>query len=532
MNNHNESPFGNPRFLISIVVVFLFLWGWQYYIGKNYSQPGAVSAQSADSAQNIQKSKKSDETPKAFKQQDNVDAAQGAVTAQEKNVVYEDENVKWEISSAGMGLNYFELKKYFDRNQKPISFASTEKLFAVESDQAPINFVMTQVNPGEFAGVASVAGKAVKRTLKFNKDLMYFESTTEFDRGLNALSFAFADQKHEVKSKTFLMPSFERQDFLYREAGKVTTEHITSVKSGETLNKSAANVTLASIGSQYFTQAMIDRSELTPSANMIVQNATARMSVNYDLKNSQVNEIKQLYFVGPKLGENLQKIDPLFAEVMDYGMFGFIAKPLLLLMKLMHQLLGNWGLAIIGLTVVVRLIMLPFNILSFKSARAMQKIQPLLKEAREKYKSDPMAVNRETMAIMKQHKANPISGCLPMLIQIPVFFALWKAIGSSIEIYQQPFFGWITDLSSHDHFFVLPILMALTMFVQQKLTPTTMDPTQAKILNFMPLLFGFFMLTLPSGLTLYQWISALFGVTQQYFLLKDNSAKKTVEKRR
>jgi YidC/Oxa1 family membrane protein insertase len=140
-----------------------------------------------------------------------------------------------------------------------------------------------------------------------------------------------------------------------------------------------------------------------------------------------------------------------------------------------------------------------------------------------------MQVNRETMALMKQNNANPLSGCLPMLIQIPIFFALWRTIGSSIEIYQQPFFGWITDLSSHDKFFVLPVLMGITMFFQQKLTPTTMDPAQQKILNFMPIIFGVFMLSLPSGLTLYNFVSALFGVTQQYFLLKDKSAVKTAK---
>ena len=188
---------------------------------------------------------------------------------------------------------------------------------------------------------------------------------------------------------------------------------------------------------------------------------------------------------------------------MDYGIFGFISKPLLKLMKFLHGLFGNWGVAIIALTIIMRLLMLPFNVVSFKSARAMQKIQPQLTAVREKYKNDPLAVNRETMALMKQNNANPLSSCLPMLIQIPIFFALWKTIGSSIEIYQQPFFGWISDLSSYDRFFVLPILMGITMFFQQKLTPTTMDPMQAKILNYMPLLFSLFMISLPSGLT--QW---------------------------
>ncbi|HEY8270445.1 MAG TPA: membrane protein insertase YidC, partial [Pseudobdellovibrionaceae bacterium] len=137
-------------------------------------------------------------------------------------------------------------------------------------------------------------------------------------------------------------------------------------------------------------------------------------------------------------------------------------------------------------------------------------------------KDDPMALNRETMAVMKEHKANPIGGCLPMLLQIPVFFALYRVIGSSIELYHSPFFGWITDLSAPDKFFVLPILMGGTMFLQQKMTPTTMDPAQAKIMAFLPLVFTLFMLQLPSGLTLYMTVSAIFGIVQQYIFLKDS----------
>jgi YidC/Oxa1 family membrane protein insertase len=191
-------------------------------------------------------------------------------------------------------------------------------------------------------------------------------------------------------------------------------------------------------------------------------------------------------------------------------------------MKAFYTVVGNWGLAIICLTLLVRLCVLPFAMMSAKSMKAMQKIQPLLQTLREKYKDDPMALNRETMALMKEHKANPIGGCLPMLLQIPVFFALYRVIGSSIELYHSPFYGWIHDLSSADKFYVLPILMGGTMFLQQKMTPTTMDPAQAKIMAFLPLIFILFMLQLPSGLTLYMTVSAIFGIVQQFFFLRDS----------
>jgi YidC/Oxa1 family membrane protein insertase len=352
---------------------------------------------------------------------------------------------------------------------------------------------------------------------------MSFDVDTEFDVTPKSLTFEVTDKKHQTGGGNFLMPTFEKQVFLYRSEDKVKTDQISSVKAGETHTGSAGLISLASIGTQYFTQSFINKADILPNITTSVQDNLAKLDIIYNLKDTKITKIQNKIFIGPKSVDNLQKIDPNLTDVMDYGVFGAISKILLNLMKFLHGILGNWGLAIIALTVIMRLIMLPFNIMSFKSARAMQKIQPQLQAVRERYKSDPMAVNRETMALMKEHKANPLSSCLPMLLQIPVFFALWRTIGSSIEIYQQPFFGWITDLSAHDPYFIIPVLMGLTMFMQQKMTPSTMDPAQQKILNFMPILFSVFMLSLPSGLTLYNFVSSLFGVTQQYFLLKDRS---------
>ncbi len=531
MNDQNESPFSNPRFLSAIVLVFLFLWGWQYYVTKKYPPAPANVAKVESALGSTQSLEKTPTATTAPVKSDAVlaESNKNSVALEEKTFLYEDDQVKWSISSFGMGLNYVELKKYTDKEKKPVVYSPSEKLFAALSDDQRIVFDLQKVSDIEYVGKAVVNGVPVTRTLKYDKEKFYFQSSTEFQTGLKNLSFVLADKKHAISGGNFLMPSFEKQDFLYFAKDKVHTEHITSVKDGESLNVSADNVALASVNSQYFSQALIDKSQIAPAIKMVVQGAAAILNVNYDLKNSQITKLDQLYFVGPKSPDTLKQIDPLLPEVMDYGMFAFISRPLLMLMRFMHDILGNWGLAIIALTLVVRLIMLPFNIMSFKSSRAMQKIQPQLQAIREKYKNDPMQVNRETMSLMKQNNANPLSGCLPMLIQIPIFFALWRTIGSSIEIYQQPFFGWITDLSSHDKFFVLPILMGITMYFQQKLTPTTMDPAQQKILNFMPIIFGVFMLSLPSGLTLYNFISALFGVTQQYFLLKDKSAVKTAK---
>lgn len=161
--------------------------------------------------------------------------------------------------------------------------------------------------------------------------------------------------------------------------------------------------------------------------------------------------------------------------------------------------------------------------------KGMAKIQPQMKELRVKYKDNPQKLNQEVLRLMKEAKANPIGGCLPMLLQIPVFFALYQVLGQSIELYKAPFMLWISDLSLKDPLFVLPILMGITMYAQLKITPTTMEPAQQKVLMFMPFLFTGFMLALPSGLTLYIFISALFGVLQQIYFMKDDIKAKRKE---
>ena len=155
--------------------------------------------------------------------------------------------------------------------------------------------------------------------------------------------------------------------------------------------------------------------------------------------------------------------------------------------------------------------------------KAMQKIQPEMKAIREKYKSDPTRMNQEVMGLMKRSKANPLGGCLPMLLQLPVFLALFSSLSMSIELYKAPFIFWIHDLSVKDPWFVLPVLMGVVMFVQQKITPTTMDPAQAKIMQYMPIVFAAMMVGLPSGLTLYIFISTAFGIVQQYIFMRDKA---------
>jgi YidC/Oxa1 family membrane protein insertase len=205
----------------------------------------------------------------------------------------------------------------------------------------------------------------------------------------------------------------------------------------------------------------------------------------------------------------------------DFGWFAILAVPILRGLQYIHNYIPNYGVAIILLTILIRLITFPLQYKSFKSMKKMQTIQPELQLLKEKYKDDSQKMQQETMALFKKAGANPLSGCLPLLLQMPFFFAIYRVLYSAVELVGAPFFGWIHDLSVHDPFYVLPVLMAAAMFFQQKLTPqTTVDPTQQKIMLFMPIIFGFIMKSLPAGLVLYIFVSTVVGILQQYLVFR------------
>ena len=529
-NNQNESPFGQPRTLAILLVVFLALFGWQYYLDKKYprAQTTEQTPVSVAQEQNAAATTSVNQGATGGKlEKETAKNPVGSVIAEapksEQKLSFENDKVAFEISSVGFGFSKYQVKEYKDRAGGFITYQPVLPMFAVLYKNLPVSFVITKKTDFEYTGEATIDGKKIVRSLIYSAEKQAFTSELSFEPGLESLTIAIDHEKLVPKKKSMFFPSFEHQDFVYVQEGKTHSEAISTLKEGEGLLLSADRVSLASIGTQYFTTAAMNKSDIIPSIVKKVEGTTAYLNINYDLKNTTVKNISQVYYVGAKKTDIFNQIDPQFSELMNYGIFGFISKPLLKLLVFMHDIFGNWGLALIAMTIIVRLVLLPFNVMSFRSAQAMQKIKPKMDKAREMYKNDPMRMNKETMAIMKENNANPVSGCLPMLLQIPIFFALWKMISTSVEIYQQPFFGWITDLSINDPYFVLPVLMGITMFLQQKMTPTTMDPMQAKILNFMPIIFTLFMLSLPSGLTLYNFVSSLFGVIQQYILLKDRN---------
>ncbi len=223
-------------------------------------------------------------------------------------------------------------------------------------------------------------------------------------------------------------------------------------------------------------------------------------------------------YLGPKEHKLLKAHNVGLEDSIDFGSWlKWLALPLLWVLNFIHGYVANYGLAIIILTILIKIIFWPLGNLSSKSMKGMQDLQPKLAELREKYKNDQTKVSQETMALYKTHKVNPFGGCLPMLIQIPIFFGLYKALLYSIELRHSPLFWWIQDLSANDPYYITPIVMGATQFIQQKMTPAMGDPMQQKIMLLMPLIFTFFFLNFPSGLVIYWLFNNILSIGQQYY---------------
>ncbi|MYE07181.1 MAG: membrane protein insertase YidC, partial [Oligoflexia bacterium] len=230
-------------------------------------------------------------------------------------------------------------------------------------------------------------------------------------------------------------------------------------------------------------------------------------------------------FIGPKDLVLLKKDYPSLIHWVDFGWFSTLSRGILQILYFFYSLVGNWGGAIILLTLLVRIILFPFVLSSHRSMEIMKKVHPEIQKLRKKFKDNPQRMNQEVMAVMKAYRANPLGGCLPLLLQLPIFWSLWKALSNSYSLYQAPFIFWIRDLSWKDPYYILPVLMGVVMFIQQKLSPVTLNKEMLRAMQIMPIFMSLFMINLPSGLVLYMLVSTVFGLAQQVYLNKKGDLK-------
>ena len=239
----------------------------------------------------------------------------------------------------------------------------------------------------------------------------------------------------------------------------------------------------------------------------------------------QTANFSRTLFVGPKLQKNLEKVSPGLDLTVDYGMLTFLSKPLFWLLDKIYSFTANWGWSIILLTILIKVLFYKLSETSYRSMAKMKKFTPKIQTIRERYADDRQKLNQAMLEMYKQEKINPLGGCWPILIQIPVFIALYWVLLESVEMRHAPFILWIDDLSSKDPFYVLPLLMGVSMYIQQKLNPTPPDPVQAKVMQFLPIIFTAFFAFFPSGLVLYWVVNNILSIAQQWKIVRTIEGK-------
>ncbi len=517
MNNYKRS-FLDSNTILAIVLTFIIFLGWQKYMESKY--PKASKKVGTQKVVEKKDPLKSDLLKIFPKEEGGVETPQ----VEQKQIFFEDENWSFIINSKGMSVDKVIIKNINKVAKKPYAFKNIKHFYQTVLDEKVLDFDLKRVSNNKFMGVALYKGQKIHKTMIVDSINFTFDVKIYF-KGRRPSKFLIkqliTSNIQEPKNKVFFLPAFERSEFFVTgekdEERKVLTTEAISVEP-ELYPFSL----IVSVGDEYFTAALLNKGKILPTVIFNQKRARLDVAAVYEFTDLvNINEIEYKLFIGPKNVKILTNVSPDLVGVINFMYLGFLAKPILKGLDILYGILGNYGWAVVVLTLLIRLLIMPLTTSSLKSMKRMQVIQPELKQIKEKYKKQPQMINQKTMEIMKKHKVNPLGGCLPMLLQMPIFFAFYRGLSESVDLYQAPFFGWITDLSKMDPYFIFPILSMVGMVVHQIVTPSNMDKVQKRMMLFMPIVFGIFFITLPSALTIYMAISSWFGALQHIFFIKE-----------
>jgi YidC/Oxa1 family membrane protein insertase len=470
----------------------------------------------------------------------------------ERRVVIETSRVKATFSNRGGVLESWLLKDYLDSSGKPmdlvppaLTLPEHHPLALTVGDQAlsdRVNTAFYQASSGDQqVGLATgrlqftyrdASGLSVVKSIEVQPDGQPFLLRVTTEVVLNGQKqrlmihggAGFGDIERGVKSTSWLAPStYQPPQAIYETAAETKAVRVLAQNIG-TKTVQEAPMRYGGVDDQYFLAAIVTggkntRLEYAPLTVKTPQGD--RVLVDYRVR--VAGDAPFTFFLGPKEFDLLQRVDAELPRVIHFGMFGFLATPLLKALKWVNEFVGNYGFSIIILTILINVVMFPLRHKSAVSMRKMQQIQPQVKAIQDRYAklkmTDParQKMNQELMELYKAKGANPASGCVPMLLTFPVLFAFYALLSQAIELRGAPFIFWIHDLSRHDPYYVTPLLMGASQFWQTRMMPATGDPAQQKMMMFMPLVFLVFFLGMPSGLVVYWLVSNLWTVGQQYF---------------
>jgi YidC/Oxa1 family membrane protein insertase len=459
------------------------------------------------------------------------------------------------VTESGGMLKSFQLKNY--REALPKDSGNKELLQPKGDDTLPLNFSWG-IEPGSIPPVVYEAaplkeeqdggatltmrgklpsGLEVVRTMRFSDQQYLVELTIDV---LNTSTTPLQGAPYLTLDNR----PFSKANGMVSVGPAVLRDGVLEEIKADDLKKGSRSFTgkisWAAYEDNYFLCGIVPRTGEQHTAHFSLQDenrvTTVLAGASDVIQPGQRQQYTYSVYFGPKTMEALKGVGHELERSINFGWFDVMAKPTLYLLNFLHGYLGNYGLAIILVTVLIKLLFWPISQKGMKSMKTMQKLQPKMTKLREKYKDDKQMQQQEMIKLYQTYKVNPVGGCLPMVIQIPVFFALYKVLLQTIELRHAPFFLWITDLAAPDRLPigfdipflggipVLTLLMGATMFLQQKMTPSTGDPTQQKVMMFMPVIFTFMFLNFASGLVLYWFVNNLLSIGQQYLVNRDEAA--------
>ncbi|MCB9094756.1 MAG: membrane protein insertase YidC [Halobacteriovoraceae bacterium] len=490
------------RAFLAVVISGIILFVWQFYVAPKkkpsngtvvQNQTSAAPTAQPTNAQTVETTTKQEQTPTNVAKIEN---------APGETFIVSNSNYKFEIT------NYLTVTDAYEENTSAGKevFESNKLLalnFLIDKQSQTIPFKVEKINEQSLSGTNEKYGISFKAHLKENGKFNFVFTKTE-NSPITSIHSVFSTTPKEKGRFSHRTYAYTGTDLNSVTVGKAEQENASIYWQGMDFDYHLFAIAFEKKSDAVIRSYGPDFGEYFESF------------VKFDENSKELNIVflKKEYNSLTKLGNNLHLS-------VDLGMFSFLAVPILKGLQFFHTLIPNYGIAIILLTLIIRILVFPLQYKSTKSMKKMQLIQPELKKIQEKYKNEPQKLQKESMALFKRSGTHPLSGCFPLLLQMPVFFALYKVLYNAVELVGAPFYFWITDLSSKDPLYVLPVLMGFFMFLQQKMTPTPgTDPVQKKIFLFMPIIFGFIMKDLPSGLNLYILISTVFAILQQYFVLK------------
>ena len=535
--------------LIIFSFTLLLLWDeWMSYNTKTVLSPESIKDQTE--TKTLKGSEISSDLPSVNKLDAKKTAPVEKAAEVEKDkgtgkvLVLENSKLKIYVNSFGGTLEYAELKDQmseeypdgkvilFDRSDRSVYLAETGLIsLGSKKEKLPDHLTLFEVKVSDSDSVSLVAdrnGVSLTKTFEILPNSFVVRVTHDLINTANeelrtGLYYQLSrDSKPPLGGSSFY--NTYTGPVIYTDKGKFEKVSFSDIEESKQEHVQISKDGWFGIIQHYYVGAWIFKNDLEREFyTRKLKNdkySVGAIQLSDELQPGQTQMFTNLLYVGPQYQEDLKKLENGLDLVVDYGMLTIIAKPIFWLLDKLYNIVGNWGWAIVSLTIIIKLLFFPLTAASYKSMAKMKAVTPKIMKIREQFKENKMQLNNAMMDLYKKEKINPLGGCLPILIQIPVFIALYWVLLASAEIRNAPWVFWITDLSKPDPYFILPIVMAVTMFIQMRLNPAPPDPLQAKIMMFMPVVFSIFFFFFPSGLVLYWLVNNVVSIAQQWSIMR------------